>query len=569
MKSLFLNSLYIFEYKNKKAKRVDFDKGINIITSDITNGNDVGKSVLLKSIYHTLGADAFFDSKWNSEIKTYLVSFNINDDLYYIYRNENLFKVFNERYEKLFSTMNRKELAEFLGSIFDFFIKLPKRYEDTLEVAPPVYSYLLNYVDQDHMNGTQFSSFKNLGQYSDFKENVIYNHFGIFNDEYFDLLKNIEILKKVEKLLVDEKLVIENMLQRIKLYLEGVDAPTDLSLLNIELDRKKDEYADIVTKLKKIKNKLVELRNDKFDLETSIKELELRHREDSKIFNKISHHKCPICSQDVEDETELRIKRSNQLEDYFIMKDELEGLLLEVDRKLAGKEKDYTQLLEILDVYENNLKINESKISDSLKHMGYMETQENMIKELGTVSDQLKNTNKEIKTLNSKLKKYIDLKNVANSLYEEFMTESKIDFGLEEIGSDKIKNIRQNYEARGSNKAISTIIWYFNLLRIKIKLNENTIRFPLVLDSPNNVESDETKEQALFELIFTNISNHVQSQLILSTLGFDKRNYSNVQFGRVIELTNEKYQVLNHSDYENNKILLERIFEGKLEHNEI
>ncbi|WP_217283027.1 hypothetical protein [Paenibacillus alginolyticus] len=216
MKSLFLNSLYIFEYRNKKAKRVDFDRGINIITSDITNGNDVGKSILLKSIYHTLGADAIFDSKWNTESKTYLVNFSIDSDRYYVYRNENLFKVFNENFEKLFSTMSRSELAEFLGGIFNFFVKLPKRNEDTLEIAPPVYSYLLNYVDQDHMDGTKFNSFKSLGQYADFKENVIYSHFGIFNDEYFDLLKNIEVLKKTEKQLTDEKLVIENMLKRIK-----------------------------------------------------------------------------------------------------------------------------------------------------------------------------------------------------------------------------------------------------------------------------------------------------------------------------------------------------------------
>lgn len=49
------------------------------------------------------------------------------------------------------------------------------------------------------MNGTKFSSFKNLGQYADYKENVIYNHFGIFNDDYFNILKKIEELKKKRK----------------------------------------------------------------------------------------------------------------------------------------------------------------------------------------------------------------------------------------------------------------------------------------------------------------------------------------------------------------------------------
>ncbi|RXT08840.1 hypothetical protein [Ammoniphilus sp. CFH 90114] len=557
MKSLFLNTLFIFEYKNKLAKRVDFHKGINVITSDKANGNDLGKSVILKSIYHTLGADSIFDSKWNAFDKAYLLSISVNETVYYVYRSGNLFKIYNDKFEKIYSTMNRTELAEYLANVYNFTVKLPNRQEDQLEITPPVYSYILNYVDQDHMNGTKFSSFRSLSQYPDYKEKVIYTHFGIFNDEYFDLLKKIEVLKKEEKMLKDEKQVIDNMLEKIKGYLEGIDAPTDLSLLNIELDRKKEEYTDIVVRLKRVKNSLVNIRNNKFDLEANINDLVIKYKEDGKIFNKINH-KCPVCSQEV-DELDLRIKNSSQLEDYFIMKDDLEGMLLEVNRKLKIKEEEYSNLLNLLNTYEENLKFNETKVSDSLKHMGYMETQENMIRELGTINNRLSSNAKEIEGYKNKIKKFNELKKKANSLYEEYMTELKDRFGLEEIGYDKIKNITQNYEARGSNRAISTIIWYFNLLKIKNELNQDAIKFPLVLDSPNNVESDDTKEKALFEFVFSNI--HKDTQLILSTLGFNKSDYKNVEIDKIIQLTNEKYQVLNSSDYENNKEILKFIFE--------
>ncbi|MDG0871583.1 hypothetical protein L5D93_03210 [Paenibacillus thiaminolyticus] len=557
MKSLFLNTLYIFEYKNRLAKRVDFHKGINVITSDKTNGNDVGKSVLLKSIYHTLGADSIFDSKWNSFEKTYLLDISVNGTTYFVYRSGELFRIYNEKLSILFSTVNRRELSEYLGEIFEFHVKLPNRHEDILEITPPAYSYLLNYVDQDHMNGTKFSSFKNLGQYADYKENVIYNHFGIFNDDYFNILKKIEELKKEEKALKDEKLIIENMLLRIKEYLEGMDAPTDLELLKIELERKKEEYSDIVLKLKKVKNSIVKLRNDKFDLERNINELSSKYSKDSKIFSKINS-KCPVCSQEI-DELDVRIRSSNKLEDYFILKDDLESLMIEINRKLKFKEEEYSNLLELLEKYENSLDINESVISNSLKHMGYMETQENMLQELGRLMVRLDSNNEEFKVFNKKLKGYNDQKKRANLLYEEYMTESKIRFGLEEIGYEKIKNIKQNYEARGSNRAISTIIWYFNLLKIKHTLNENVIRFPLVLDSPNNVESDETKEKALFEFIFNNI--HKGTQLILSTLGFNLSDYEDVKIDNIISLTNEKYHVLNSDDYEKNEHFLKLVFE--------
>ncbi|MDX5680986.1 hypothetical protein SIK45_17355 [Clostridioides difficile] len=53
MNSLFVNSLYIFEYESKMAKKIDFKHGINILTSDDKCSNNVGKSILMKSIYQT------------------------------------------------------------------------------------------------------------------------------------------------------------------------------------------------------------------------------------------------------------------------------------------------------------------------------------------------------------------------------------------------------------------------------------------------------------------------------------------------------------------------------------
>ena len=45
MNKLTVRTLYLFEPKQKVAKRVDFEEGINVITSDKGTGNDVGKSI--------------------------------------------------------------------------------------------------------------------------------------------------------------------------------------------------------------------------------------------------------------------------------------------------------------------------------------------------------------------------------------------------------------------------------------------------------------------------------------------------------------------------------------------
>lgn len=558
MRNLIFNSLYIFEYHNKLGKKVEFKKGINIVTAEQKNGNDKGKSILMKSLYHTLGANSIFDGMWKQEDKIYLVNISVGAKKYNVYRNNRLFKIYDNDFNKLYSTINRIELAEYLSKLYEFEVHLPNRKDEKLELAPPVYSYLLNYIDQDHMAGSKFSSFYGLGQYTDFKENLIYNHFGIFKEEYFIILKNIEILREENKTYEDDKLVVENMLKRVHTYLNGMDTPVNLKTLEIELNRKKEEYSNIVSNLKKVKNNLVIIRNQKIDLVENIKELETVKKDEEGKLKYINHKVCPLCSHEIDD-LNLVVKKNSEIEDFYIMKDQLEELLLEVDRKLASKEKKYKELLDILKIYEDKMKISASNVTDVIKHKGYLETQENLIQELGTVNFQILETSNNIISCKKKIKEFNKLKHTANKLYEKYMVEAKTEFNLKEITENNLKNIRCNIDSRGSNIPIATIIWYFNLLKVKYELNKDVIRFPLVLDSPNNVELDDHKRLALFSYIFSNRDK--DAQLIVSTLGFDENDYKDITIDKVIVLENEHYKLLNRKDYEENIHILDKLFE--------
>lgn len=560
MNNLIINTLLIFDCKNKIGKRVDFKSGINIITSSKKNGSDVGKSVILKSIYHTLGADSIFDDMWEKNHKIYVVSADINGIKYYIYRSNSMFKIFDENYKLLFSTINRTELSKYLKKLYKFCILLPNRTNEELEITPPAYSYILNFIDQDHMDGTSFASFKSLGNYSNYKENVIYNHFGIFNEEYFLSIRKLEKLKNKEKTFNDNKKLVDNMLLRVEQYLEGLDAPSDLESLNIELEKSKKDYSEIAIKLKKIKNNLIDLRNQKFELEESIEDLLSASKNDMKDILSIKGDICPVCHQEI-NETKLIIQKNNDVEDFYIMKDEFDRYLLEINRKINLKEQEYSLLLDKLKLYEEKMNIGNTDISDVIKHRGYIETQNNLLKELNEIEIKILSNSSQIKEANKKVRKYNKLKSKANELYEKYMIESKSEFGLEEIGDEKLKKVKSNFVARGSNKPISTIIWYFNLLKVKYELNEEVIKFPMILDSPNNVELDDDKRLTLFKYIFKN--NNKNAQLILSTLGFKASDYEETKIDKIIELKNSKYHLLNSEDYNNNKDILEKIFRNE------
>ncbi|EAD1609079.1 hypothetical protein B1N28_15695, partial [Listeria monocytogenes] len=121
-------------------------------------------------------------------------------------------------------------------------------------------------------------------------------------------------------------------------------------------------------------------------------------------------------------------------------------------------------------------------------------------------------------------------------------------FNLEELDSDKFKKIDSNISAGGSNKPINTIVWYFNLLKVKNKFNPDAIRLPIVLDSPANAELDRDSKHTLLKYIFE--ESDKDSQLIVSTIGFSTSDFKEEHFDNVIELSNSKYELLNTEDYE-------------------
>ncbi|PBF06632.1 hypothetical protein BGU36_03700 [Clostridioides difficile] len=557
MNSLFVNSLYIFEYESKMAKKIDFKHGINILTSDEKSGNDVGKSVLLKSIYHTLGADSIFDHMWNKITKTYILNVTIKNKTYYVYRRDNLFKIYNTNFKKIFMTNNRDELSNYLSDLYSFKVMLPKRENEELELAPPVYSYLLNYIDQDHLDGSKFSSFNSLTQFPNYKENVIYTHFGLFDEEYYKAIKELKILKSEEKNKKKEREVTLNMLNKIKSYLGNLDAPESIEVLNIELNKTKEEYSNIVINLQKIKNNLMKIRNEKVDLELNIKEIELTRRNEMKKLK--VKNVCPSCSHEIED-IDSKFIINNQIEDLIILKDELESEIIKCNRVIEKKEEEYQSLLDKLHEYESNMKINDDSISNVLKHKAYIDTKDDIVLDLEIIDKKIKEIQQTIEPYDKKIKEYNSLKKKANAKYEELMKKAKKDFGLEEIDENKIKNIKNNFIARGSNRAITTIMWYLTLLAVKYEFNENAIKFPLILDSPNNVESDEIKEESLFKYIFKNTKT--DTQLILSSLGFNEMQFSEFKFDNIIKLENSKYNLLNKEDYYNNIDILNKIFEN-------
>ena len=81
MKMTF-KELFLFSPQEKKAKRIPFEKGINVITSNQEDGTDRGKSVVMRSLYHALGAEGHFEAKWDTKSKIYILHVFVDEKGY-------------------------------------------------------------------------------------------------------------------------------------------------------------------------------------------------------------------------------------------------------------------------------------------------------------------------------------------------------------------------------------------------------------------------------------------------------------------------------------------------------
>lgn len=194
--------------------------------------------------------------------------------------------------------------------------------------------------------------------------------------------------------------------------------------------------------------------------------------------------------------------------------------------------------------------------------MGVNELYNSLNLELFNESQLQGELNERLEIIEEELKKVSEIKADINRKYYEMIDRQVVKFGLNELEETQYKAINRVFCASGSNKPISTVIWYFILNDIKRLFNKKSLKLPMVLDSPKNAEMDYDKEQALIEYILDNSLNY--TQLIFSSIGFERRKFEFEGEIKIIELKNDKYQLLDSETFTKYEDVLENVLNAQL-----
>lgn len=554
MTNIIFKKIVIFDTLEEKAVSMKFMTGINIITSSEINGTDRGKSVLLRSLYHSLGADAFFDSKWNEKSKIYILFFMVDNLEYCIYRSQQFFKIF-KNFELIFSTSNRTELSEFLGDIFQYKIYLPKKNSDSIIIAPPAYSYLFNFLDQDYYVGTKFNSFNKLSQFSNFKLDVIYAHLGLYNQKYFNLVQEKENLESHIRDKKNRENEIEIMKRRTLDILEGFTCPETTKSLEDDLLIEIERYSKLLSKMNKTRNRLVSLRNQLEEQKINENQLSTYSSNQENVLKKIVKTKiCPECSSTLSDNINIMSRKYNLIENIIALKDNIKIQMQQTKKEIYTNEKLYFNLTVKLKEIDSKINTKQNEIKDFAKVKGL-----NIL--IDELNHDLVQNNIDIKECEFKLKPILkEIKNIRKRIksidedYSILIDQLKNRFQLNELENNSYESMKNSFCASGSNKPLSTVIWYIVLNQIKRKYNQEGTFFPMVFDSPNNAEMDKNKKHALIEYILE--ESPIFKQLIISAIGFKSEEYNVNKNISINLLENDKYELLNKKEYKINLELL-------------
>jgi|SRR6516164_3050528 predicted ATPase len=130
MKKLVFKEVSILSKVEKAGRTETFSPTTNLLTGE----NDVGKSTLIKCLYHTLGADVsgLQNTRWKNARPIYCLRFALEGVEYSVIRDEKYFGVFDAA-EKLVGRFveisGDKGISRFLNPLLNFRIEL-ERAED-------------------------------------------------------------------------------------------------------------------------------------------------------------------------------------------------------------------------------------------------------------------------------------------------------------------------------------------------------------------------------------------------------------------------------------------------------
>lgn len=548
MKRLRFESLELLSLRERKARRIAFHPVMTVVTGT----NDVGKSSVIKSLYWAFGASpAITHPTWAAANVKALVTFTVDDVRYRIMRDHDAIGVFNEQGQRLLVTSQiTKELAPYLANLLDFKLVLTSRKGDP-EIPPPAYAFLPFYIDQDTGWMKPLDSFSNLGQYADFRKALLEFHTGILPNEYYELEAEKRRLQVDQRTLEADRRVIQKAAERfmqevqfdgLELSIEGHEQAIEQLLSRIQSVRtlrqeRAKQLAAVLDERMLIEQQLLIVRASILELE---KDATFAGELPDEVF-------CPTCGTSHQNDFANRYGIVQDREACFEFFSQARSRVTELTLKAVKAEAEMRSADQAIAEIQASIDVKKGDISlfEIIESRGRRIASDMLDGEINDLNSQIGEIVGSINDITASLEELKDKgrRDTIVKFYSDFMLKYLSRLDVTNFSADEVIKIPARIRETGSDLP-RAILSYFLAILQTISKHSSSIFAPIVIDSPNQQDQDDTNVAKMIDLIISERPD--QAQVILGTVSLHGRKVDN---GKVISLT-EKKSVLRASDFD-------------------
>lgn len=557
MSEMYFKSILIADIVSHKARFQQFQKGLNVITS--TN-NHVGKSSLLKSLYHTLGANVKYDSVWNVNNKLFVLDFCVDNIDYRIVRQIKSFAVFKGEELILVTSKVMSELAPLLEKIFHFGIYLDSKKDGRVTLAPPVFTFLPYYIDQDNGWSELYGSFQNQEQYKKHdRMKSLYYHLSIYTKSAVELMAQRDKLQEELDTLKTDATKLLDIIEALTDEIQGIVPADDVAQFDKNIQISKNKIRTLVKQIGEKRNRIQELEISLEQHEHQLQVITEYHTiaKTAQSNQEIFTHSCPRCGYLYDDEIYNRVHANYLNVSDSYVKTYIGQVIISIRDDLQKEKQQYITLTKKLNNLETAYSNKEDEFDLYIRHRGISESVDKLNTRLGKNQKEQSDIRKALKDIAKELKSFPSKKEV-ESKYIEFTRLNIIKLGAWNAAYDGTIKLLSPIKAQGTLENKIILSQFVGLFQTMEYFKTQTIRLPFVVDSPRGKEASQESSKEILSMI-AGIS--MLPQVILATIDF---NYYKDSLGdsakNATVITLQKHnRLLDEADYITHEAEIEQL----------
>lgn len=556
MKEVYFQSILIADLQNNTARFQRFSKGFNVITS---TDNHVGKSSLLKSLYYALGAEVGFDSVWDRNSKLYVATVCVNDEIYRIARYMKRFAVFHETKLLKITESVTKDLAQLLEEIFGFAIFLPNKITGKVEMAPPAFTFMPYYIDQDTGWSGLYDSFSSIAQYKKADRiKSLYYHLNIYTKGTVELMAQRDRLKDRLEALQIESNRLSTVLSALREETGNLPPAEDVEELERYLSIPQQRIECLVKEIGECRNAIQSLETTLHQHQHQLHIIKKYHankdiRSNSK---NVEPHACPNCGYIFDEEIFNIVIKNYAIHNEDYMCQQIQLLIDSINQKLSITKEHYVSLMSQLKTEETafrnekdafNVYVRQRGLSDSIRRFTY---------ELGKAQAETSDISMQIKEINKEINKLPNKKEVEEK-YIEYVRLNIMRLGAWSPAYEGNIHLLKPIKAQGTLENKIILSQFIGLFQTMDYFKSGATRFSFVIDSPRAKEPSLASSKEILKMI---AQLNVLPQIILATMDYPLFQAEIETPTNVITLT-EQRKLLCEDDYRNNEATISALEE--------